>query len=179
MNMESQLLEQPVEKLEAEHLALKRRIALLVDQASRGEGDGAEIPGLTKQAASLTARIAEAKDEQEKAVRERSRVEREETRAELTRVLPAAVEQREAFLEHYRAACVALGRYVDLQTRAGHLTNQLVTYFGILPEDQNALQALQLGNRPREILDGLEPDMGAGWQMSFAVGPMHEKFKTR
>jgi hypothetical protein len=159
-----------LEALEAQHATLKRRIASLADPCEK-------IVELIWGADSLTKRIEAAKIERAQADKERSRIEREQARTDLAKILPAAVEQREAFLAHYRAACMALGNYVELQTRAAHLTNQLMTYFGILPEDQNALQALQLGNRPREIIEGLAPDVDAGWQMSFPVTPMHEQIK--
>ena len=165
-----------VEQLETEHATLKQGIALLVDQASRGENDGADIVGLTKQAAALTTRIAEAKAEREQAEREQARLEREEARTELTTVLREAVEQRDAFLTHYRASHVALGNFVALETRAGRLANCLMTYFGMAPQDANAIRALQLGNRPQEVLSDLVPDMDTGWKLSFTVTAMRERF---
>jgi hypothetical protein len=87
--------------------------------------------------------------------------------------------QRELFLASYRAACVALGRYLNLKSQANELTGKGATAaFGPLPQDRNALRSLEFTEPPADaVRAGLKPDLDAGWRMSFTITPMHEQFK--
>jgi hypothetical protein len=172
--MEFQVAE-TVEELEAQHSVLKKQIAQLVDRASVGQANPDDIVTLTRRAAALATRIESHKAERQRAENERQRREQERTRAELPKVLATALEKREEFLSHYRAACIALGKYLESQSRANVLTNQLSGPFGVPLLDRNALCELELGDKPRQILEGLRPDLDGAWKMSFPVTPMYDK----
>jgi hypothetical protein len=170
-----------VEQLETQHVALKRRIAALVDDSQKGKNDGAEIPKLTREAAALSSRIDAARAERDRAASAARRREQDEARAELTQVRDECLRQRAAFLEHYRAACIALGSYLDLKARASELTGKTATAaFGPMPEDRNALRALEFVEPPMDaVRAGLKPKIDADWRLSFPITPMDEQFKTR
>jgi hypothetical protein len=174
--MEFQVAE-TVEELETQHATLKRRIAVLVEQGR----DGESITSLIREAAELAGRIDSAKTERDRAERAELRRKQDQARAELPTVRDECLKQRDAFLMHYRAACVALGSYLRLKQRACELTGKTATAaFGPPPENMNALRALELADMPRESLNGLRPDLDSGWKMSFPVTPMHtNNFKTR
>lgn len=177
--MEFQVAE-TVEQLEAQHSELKHRIAQAVEQASKGENDGAEIVGLTRESAALASRIEAAKVERERAENARRRSEREQAAIDLVKVRTECLEQRDLFLSSYRSACIALGSYLELRTRAGELTTKTATGFGVLPSEMNALRELEFSQPPSDsVRAGLKPDVGAHWKLGFAITPMHERFKTR
>lgn len=169
-------ISETVESLEGQHVALKLRIAQAVEQASKGENDGAEIPELTREAAVLAGRIDEAKVTRQHADNAQRRRDQEQAGRDLVVARAGCLEQREAFLSHYRGACIALALYLEAQETACQLTNKTATNFGVLPAEMAALRELDLGDKPRETLSGLTPDTGSGWKMAFPVTPMHDKF---
>ncbi len=174
--MESQVAE-TVEQLEAQHATLKHRIAALVDSDKAPD----EVVRLLREKNVLSRRINEAKTERERAESAQRMREQEQARSALPAVRDECLKQRAAFLEHYRAACLALGLYLNLKGRASELTGKTATAaFGPMPEDRNALRALEFSEPPADtVRAGLKPDLDAGWKMSFAITPMHEQFKTR
>jgi hypothetical protein len=176
--MEFQVAE-TVEQLEAQHSELKHRIAQAVEQASKGENDGAGIVGLTRESAALASRIEAAKVERERAENARRRSERKQAAIDLVKVRTECLQQRDLFLSSYRSACIALGSYRELQNRACELTGRAAGGFGVQPFEMSALKELELGNKPREILDGLTPDVGEGWRTSFAIVPMYTQSRAR
>jgi hypothetical protein len=174
--MEFQVAE-TVEELETQHATLKRRIAVLVEQGR----DGESITSLIREAAELAGRIDSAKAERERAERADLRRKQDQARAALPAVRDECLKQRDAFLEHYRAACIALGRYLDLKAQASELTGKGATAaFGPMPEDMNALRALEFTEPPADaVRAGLKPKIDADWRLSFPITPMDEQFKTR
>ena len=69
-----------VEDLEGQLAVLRGRIARAVGQASAGQSDGAEIPALTREVPALSARIAVANDEEDRARAQRQRAEDDKVR---------------------------------------------------------------------------------------------------
>ena len=170
-----------VEALETQHSDLKKRIARLVDAASVGTNDGAEIPPLAREVAALASRIEMAKAERDRSANAQRLRDRDQARADLVVVRANCLKARDAFLEHYRGACIELSSYLDLQARAGDLTRELATPgFGVPPEDQNNLRALQFSAAPVDLVRvGLTPKIDVDWKVSFPITPMQEQFKTR
>jgi hypothetical protein len=174
--MEFQVAE-TVEELETQHAALKRRIAVLVEQGR----DGESITSLIREAAELAGRIDSAKTERERAERAELRRKQDQARSMLPAVRDECLRQRELFLASYRAACIALGSYLDLKAQASELTGKGATgAFGPLPQDRNALRALEFSTPPADaVRAGLKPKIDADWRVSFPITPMDEQFKTR
>jgi hypothetical protein len=172
--MQVQLAE--VSELESQHVALAQRITALVD----AEGNANEVARLVREKAALSARIAEAKTERDRAEREQAANLQAQAREDFPLALAECEEQRTAFLEHRRAACIALGRYFPALNRAFGLCNKLAhPDVGPFPADLNACRALELGDDPERSLSDLEPDMGANWKTSFPVTPRYETHNSR
>ena len=155
-----------LQELEAQHTALAQRIAALVD----AEGHADEVARLLREKSALSERIAEAKAEQDRAEREQTANLQAKAREEFPLALAECEKQRTAFLEHRRAACIALGKYFPALNRAFGLCNQLShPDLGPFPADLNACRALELRDAPERSLADLQRDMAAHWQTTFAV----------
>jgi hypothetical protein len=165
-----------VESLERERSALAQRITALVEQDAKPD----EVARLVREKTALSNRITDAKAARDEQERQRQRQEREQAEAEWPKALAYCSEQRAAFLEHRRAACIALGNYLKALARAYDVVNRLAhETLGPLPQYLNACRALELGDSPERSLADLEPAMGADWKTTFAVTPRYETHNSK
>src|SRR6267142_743089 len=104
----------------------------------------AEVSELSRDKSNIESELTRALAECERAERELRREEQDRAKLDLVNVRSECLEQRTAFLEHYRAACLALGSYLQLRAKACDLTRQTATNFGVLPPEMNALKELDL-----------------------------------
>lgn len=164
-----------VEELETQRSALAQRITALVN----ADGNADEIAGFVREKSSLSARIAEAKAEQDRAEREQTANLQAQAREEFPQVLAECKAQRAALLEHVRGACLSWGSYRTLLDRLYGLTNRLShPDVGPLPQFLNEARALELGDALQKSVCDLKSDMGGGWQLSFPVAPKYSKFQN-
>jgi hypothetical protein len=164
-----------VEPLEAQHRALSKRIASLVDAETNAD----LVVRLLLEKSALSERIEAAKAERIEQERRDKRREREQAQIEFPEALAECRTQREAFLTHRREACIALGKYLRATDKAYSLSNKLATTLGPALEYENAVRALGLGDDLQKSLSDLKPDMGAGWKLNYSISPMYEKFNTK
>jgi hypothetical protein len=175
MTTEFQVAE-TVEELERELTSLTAQIREHVDKAQDPEACAA----LVRQKQDLTLRLGIARGERVRAEQEARARERQEAEREFPKALEQCKAERESFLAHRRAACIALGNYLKAMERACGLSNKLAhETLGPFPQYLNAVLALELGDAPEQSLSDLQPDMGAGWKTTFAVTPRYETHNSR
>ena len=164
-----------LEELEATKRELDARITRAVALASSGESNGTELPQLTQRLATVNEQIEQAKAEQDRVEREQAANLQAKAREDFPLALAECEKQRTAFLEHRRAACIALGKYFPALNRAFDLCGKLShPDLGPFPADLNACRALELGDAPERSLADLRCDMAEHWQTTFAVTPRYE-----
>jgi hypothetical protein len=162
-----------VEELETQHSTLKQRIRVLVE--SDDPEDTENLVLLTRQAATLATRITDAKVERERDEQQRKHKDQERARAAWPQALADCQNKLNEFLANYRAANVALGEYNILRGKLIDLAGQLAhPELGPLPQYQNAVSDLAMGDKPTKSLEGLALDMGADWRTSYPVRPMYK-----
>jgi hypothetical protein len=184
-----------VEDAKTTHLAAKARVARLrgwlatttatLDAIAADVQSGrterlAEVSDLSKDKSDIENELTSALAECEGAEIALHREEQDQAKLDLVNVRSECLEQRDLFLSSYRSACIALGSYLDLRSRACELTTKTATGFGVLPPEMNALRELEFSQPPAEtVRDGLMPKIDADWKLSFPITPMHERFRTR
>lgn len=131
---------------------------------------------LTQRLAKVNQEIEQAKAERDRAEQEKQRREREQAERDFPQALAECKARRAALLEHVRGACIAWGSYRTLLGRLYGLSNRLSHgMLGPLPQFENEARRLELGDALQQSVADLQPDMGAGWQLSFPVAPKYFK----